>query len=400
MVETTDQAPQGAQRGPTFRFVALMAYLISCVALGIDLMLASLPEIGEELSPAAPENATLVMGAFFLALGVSTFFVGPLLDACGRRPVILGGLGLYALGALLSWLAPSLTLMLLGRALMGIGAAAPRVGVQAIIRDRYEGRQMAATISIVMMIFTLVPGVAPVLGAWIAEAAGWRAVFFVFVLFGLTGAIWFAWQQPETLPEVHPLNLRTWMQEIAGAFRLRVFRQALLIQLFTFASLYGFLTAGPTIFTEAYGIPTLYPYIFGVVSLSGAGAAFANARLVKLYGMVKLSRWGLIVYTLINVVSFAAMAAGAGLVSFLAPMFMGFFVLGFAIGNAQALALQPLGHIAGTASATLVAGATVGAGLLAAPLPLIFGSAPMPFIASTTFFGAAALWNAMRLEPD
>lgn len=377
-----------------------MAYLISCVALGIDLMLAALPDIGSDLSPATPENATLVMGVFFIALGVSTFFVGPLLDAWGRRPVILGGLGLYALGALLSWLAPSLTLMLVGRALMGIGAASPRVGVQAIIRDRYEGRQMAATVSIVMMIFTLVPGIAPVLGAWIADAAGWRAIFFVFILFGLAGAVWFALQQPETLPQSRPLNMRTWTEQVAAGFRLRVFRQSLFIQLFTFASLYGFLTAGPAIFTEAYNLPELYPYIFGFVSLCGAGAAFANARLVKRFGMVKLSRWGLIVYTAINLVSLSAMAAGAGLVSFLAPMFMGFFVLGFAIGNSQALALQPLGHIAGTASATLVAGATLGAGLLAAPLPLIFGAEPMPFIASTTIFGAAALWHALRLEPD
>ncbi|MEL6690542.1 MAG: MFS transporter [Pseudomonadota bacterium] len=397
---TSDDQPSEAARGPTFRFVALMAFLISCVALGIDLMLASLVQIGEELSPAAPENATLVMGSFFMALGVATFFVGPLLDAWGRRPVILGGLGLYALGGLMSWLAPSLTLMLLGRALMGVGAAAPRVGVQAIIRDRYSGRQMAATISIVMMIFTLVPGVAPVMGAWIADAFGWRAVFFVFILFGAGGAAWFAWQQPETLAKAQPLNFRIWVSEIRDAFRLPVFRQAMAIQLFTFASLYGFLTAGPAIFSQNYGIPGLYPYIFGAVSLLGAIAAFANSRLVKRLGMVVLSRASLIVYTAINVVSLIAMASGAELWSFVAPMFFGFFVLGFVIGNAQALALEPLGHIAGTASATLVAAATLGAGLLAAPLPLMFGSQPMPFIAATTAFGAIALWSAMRLAPD
>ncbi|MCH2078394.1 MAG: MFS transporter [Rhodobacteraceae bacterium] len=386
--------------GPTFRFVALMAFLVSCVALGIDLMLASLVQIGRELSPAAPENATLVMGSFFMALGVATFFVGPLLDAWGRRPVILGGLGLYALGGLLSWLAPSLTLMLLGRALMGVGAAAPRVGVQAIIRDRYSGRQMAATISIVMMIFTLVPGIAPVMGAWIADAFGWRAVFFVFIIFGAGGAAWFAWQQPETLTKPQPLNFRVWIREIRDAFRLPVFRQSMTIQLFTFASLYGFLTAGPAIFSESYGIPGLYPYIFGGVSLLGAFAAFANSRLVKRLGMVVLSRVSLMVYSAINVVSLIAMAAGAELWSFVAPMFFGFFVLGFVIGNAQALAMEPLGHIAGTASATLVAVATLGAGLLASPLPLMFGSDPMPFIAGTTVFGAIALWAAMRLAPD
>ena len=397
---TSVAPPTEAVRGPTFRFVALMAFLISCVALGIDLMLASLVEIGEELSPVAPENATLVMGSFFMALGVATFFVGPLLDAWGRRPVVLGGLGLYALGGFLSWLAPSLTLMLFGRALMGIRAAAPRVGVQAIIRDRYSGRQMAATISIVMMIFTLVPGVAPVMGAWIADAFGWRAVFFVFILFGAGGAAWFAWQQPETLTEPQPLNLRVWLSEIADAFRLPVFRLSMSIQLFTFASLYGFLTAGPAIFTESYRIPGLYPYIFGCVSLLGAFAAFANSRLVKRLGMVILSRVSLAIYTGVNVVSLIAMAVGAELWSFVMPMFVGFFILGFVIGNAQALAMEPLGHIAGTASATLVAVATLGAGLLAAPLPLMFGAAPMPFIFAKAIFGAVALYAALRLDPD
>ncbi|MEM8593056.1 MAG: MFS transporter [Pseudomonadota bacterium] len=377
-----------------------MAYLISCVALGIDLMLASLVEIGRELSPADPERATLVMGSFFLSLGVSTFIVGPFLDRFGRRPVMIIGLGLYSLGGLLSWLAPSLTLMLLGRALMGLGAAAPRVGVQAIIRDRFEGRQMAATISLVMMIFTLVPGVAPILGAWVADLFGWRAVFFVFILFGLSAAIWFALQQPETLKSPRPISLRAWNAQVRESIALRIFRKALYVQLFAFASLYGFLTVGPAIFTDTYNIPDLYPYIFGAVSISGAVASFTNARLVSRIGMVRLIRTALMVCTLATAAGLMGVLAGLGLWAFVLPMFAGFFVLGFVIGNSQALALQPLGHIAGTASATIVAAATLGAGILASPIPLIFGGAPAPILFAQLLFCLAALWAAYTMEKD
>ncbi|MEM9854404.1 MAG: MFS transporter [Pseudomonadota bacterium] len=384
----------------SIRFVALMAYLVSCVALGIDLMLASLPEIGNELSPAAPERATLVMGSFFISLGFATFLVGPILDRFGRKPVMLAGLGLYALGGLLSWLAPSLTLMLLGRALMGIGAAAPRVGVQAIIRDRFEGRQMAATISLVMMIFTLVPGVAPMLGAWIAELTGWRGVFAVFIFFGLSAALWFVLQQPETLKEPIPISLRSWAEQVRASMSIKMFRLSLYIQLFAFASLYGLLTAGPAIFTDAYDIPGLYPYIFGAVSVSGALGSFANARLVARIGMVRLLRRGLVVCTLATLVGLIGLFAGLGLPAFLLAMFSAFFVLGFVVGNSQALALQPFGKSAGTASATLVAAATLGAGALAIPIPLFFSSEPIPMILAQLLFCLLGLWAAFGIEKD
>lgn len=398
MTSGTLQAPPPERAA--LPFIALMAYLISCVALGIDLMLASLTEIGADLSPADPERATLVMGSFFLALGIGTFFVGPLLDSFGRKPVMLIGLGLYAVGGVLSWLAPSLTIMLLGRALMGLGAAAPRVGVQAIIRDRFEGRRMAATISLVMMIFTLVPGIAPILGDWIAEALGWRAIFAVFVLFGAIGAVWFWALQPETLTVPQPLSFSAWGRQIKESFRIRAFRLALFIQLFVFASLYGLLTAGPAIFTDAYGAEELYPYLFGFVSISGAASAFANARLVEGLGMVRLIRAALVIYTGTVVLGLGGALLGGGILAFFLPMFMGFFVLGFVIGNSQALALDPLGHIAGTSSATLVAAATLGAGVLSIPAPLFFSGSPVAMLVAQLIFAGSALWASLRLVRD
>ncbi|MEL6912898.1 MAG: MFS transporter [Pseudomonadota bacterium] len=393
-------SPALGEERASLRFIALSAFLVSTVALGIDMMLASLPEIGVALSPADPARATLVMGSFFIALGVSTLFVGPLLDALGRRPVILGGLGLYMLGGFVSWTAPTLEVMLAGRALMGVGAAAPRIGVQAIIRDRFEGRKMAATVSLVMMIFTLVPGIAPLLGAWIEALLGWRAVFAVFPIFGAVGLIWFALQQPETLRTRRPFSPRSWGAQIMACLRLPVFRRAAAIQLFVFASLYGFLTAGPAIFTERFGIGDLYHYLFGAASITGAFASFVNARLVERLGMVRLLRASLVAYGLVVGLSLLGLVVGLGLPAFFVAMFSGFFVLGFVIGNAQALGLQPLPDAAGTGSATLQAVSTLGAGALAIPIPLLFTGSAEAMVTAQLLFGAVALWSALLLTPD
>ncbi|MEL6701453.1 MAG: Bcr/CflA family efflux MFS transporter, partial [Pseudomonadota bacterium] len=361
--------PAPAQK-PSLRFVALMAFLFSTIAISIDMMLASLPEIGTALSPAAPENAQLVVSVFFLGLALGTVLAGPICDAIGRRPLILWGLGLYAVGAVMCWMAPTIELMIAGRVLQGLGASAPRVGGMAVIRDRFEGRAMAATLSIVMMIFTLVPGVAPVLGAWVAEWLGWRAVFAVFAVFAGIGALWFYLQQPETLaPEDRSaLNLRTWVTQMAETLRHPHTRAALLTQLCIFGGLYSFLTAAPLVYEESLNAGTLFPYILGAVSLIGGISSFINARIVERLGMTPIVRIALMTwcaFAAIALVALLATSAGsaAQLVIVSLNMIGSFLSLGFVIGNTNAIALQPMGHIAGTAAATVTSIATLGAGL-------------------------------------
>ncbi|MGR3468693.1 MAG: MFS transporter [Shimia sp.] len=381
----------------SLRFIFLMAFLVSVVAFGIDMMLASLPDIGAELSPADPDRAQLVMGVFFLSLGVSTLIVGPLLDAFGRRPVILGGLVLYALGAALSWMAPNLTLMLLGRALMGFAAAAPRVGVMAVIRDRFEGRQMAATTSLVMTIFTLVPGVAPILGAWVADLFGWRGVFAAFILFGAAGFVWFFLQQPETLKTRSPLRLGAWLSQMGSVFRTPPVLRVMALQVCIFAPLYALLTAGPAIFIRTYGWEAAYPYIFGSVSLSGAASSFFNAKVVERLGMVLILRWAVIGYGALAFTMTVWIVVAPNPAAFLVLMFAGFFVLGFTVGNSQALAMQPLGAIAGVGAATITAVTTLGSGVLSIPIAYFADGNPLPLMASIAALTAIAAVLTIRL---
>jgi len=391
---------------PSLRFTTLMAFLFSLVALSIDMMLASLPDIGRELSPAAPENAQLVLSVFFLGLGVGTLLAGPIADAYGRRPLVLWGLGVYAVGAALSWLAPSVEAMMLGRALQGLGAAAPRVACMAVIRDRFSGPPMARTLSLVFMIFTLVPAVAPILGAGVAELAGWRAIFFVFVVCAIVGAVWFGLQQPETLPAAahRPLRLGTWLPEMFEVLRNGQARNAIFIQLFVFGSLYSWLTAAPLVFEGPLDLDTAFPWLLGAMSLSGAVTSFFNSRLVEKMGLLPIMRRSLLVWLAICAVGTAILLGGATgsalALTVMGVMWASFLILGFNIGNTNAVALQPMGHIAGTAAATVNAISTLGAGFLTVPVSMAFDGTARPLMLGVLCFAAAALWFTHRLTPE
>ncbi|MEO0665786.1 MAG: MFS transporter [Pseudomonadota bacterium] len=386
------------------RFIALMAFLFSLVAISIDMMLASLPDIGRELSPGAPENAQLVLSVFFLALGLGTLLAGPIADAYGRRPLVLWGLALYALGAALSWLAPTIETMMVGRALQGIGAAAPRVACMAVIRDRFEGAPMARTLSLVFMIFTLVPAIAPILGEGVAHVARWRTIFLIFVICALTAALWFGLQQPETLPpEAHrPLRLRTWGAEVAEVLAHPQSRNALLVQLFVFGSLYSFLTGAALVFEETLDLDAAFPWILGAMSLTGAVTSWANARMVERRGTRPIMRLSILAWLVVSVLGLAAILLGpTGVLEqaiVIAVMWASFLVLGFTIGNSNAEALQPMGHMAGTAAATVNSLSTLGAGVLTIIPTMAFDGTARPLLAGVALFAMAALWFTTRLS--
>jgi MFS transporter, DHA1 family, multidrug resistance protein len=198
-------------RSPLSRteFIALMAMLSAIMAYSIDAMLPALPVIGMELAGGETARAAMVIPAFVLGLGLATFAAGPLSDAYGRRPVILGGLALFALGAVLGAYAQSLPMLLASRFLMGMGAAGPRTASTALIRDLFQGREMAQTLSFVMMVFMIVPALAPFIGTFIIAGAGWRGVFWSFLLVAALVGLWLALRQPETLPPSarRPLSL-------------------------------------------------------------------------------------------------------------------------------------------------------------------------------------------------
>jgi len=385
MSATTDPMMQDERRRlGRVEFIAMMGTIFATVAFSIDAMLPALPEIAGDLTPEAVNRAQLILTSFVLGMGLGTLVVGPLSDALGRKTVILLGAVLYLAGALLALVAPSLELILLARVIQGLGASGPRVVSIAMIRDLYSGRAMAQIVSYAMMIFTLFPAVAPLIGAAIIAGFGWRSIFVAFMVFSVVSVSWVMLRQPETLPREARRKLslgQTW-RDMREAMANRQMQLSILVQTFVFGALFGTLSSVQQVFDLTYGRGESFPLWFAFIALLSAPAAPTNARLVMRLGMRPMIRTALWVSA---ACSFAA-AIVIGVLNLGAAEFWVYFVwtvsifasAAFTIGNLNALALEPLGHIAGTASSLMGALATVGGALAGAALGQLYDGTAVP----------------------
>lgn len=381
------------RRLPLPEFIALMAMLSAIVAFSIDAMLPALPEIAQELSPADPNKAQLILTSFVLGLGIGTFFAGPLSDAFGRRPTIVAGAVLYCLGAVLAWIGSSLEMVLLGRLIQGLGAAAPRIVSIALVRDLYQGRQMARIMSFVMMIFTLVPAMAPLIGSQIIAFTGWRGIFPAFVLFAIAAMIWFTARQEETLLPAarRPVRLGLLWLGLREVLSRREAQISIATQSLLFAALFGTLSQIQPLFDQTFGRAATFPLWFAAIALASGTASLMNAALVVRLGMRRMVRLALIVQSVFSGLMAVAMVLGLfpeqiGFAAFLIWICGVFFMVGFTLGNINAIAMEPLGHIAGMAASVIAAVATVIGVAIAVPLGLAFDGTVAPLA-----FGVALL---------
>ncbi len=381
----------------TAEFAALIACMYAVLAYSMDAMLPSLPRIAADLSPAMANRAQFVITAFILGMGLGTFLAGPLSDAFGRRRIVLGGLALYTFGAFVAWQAPSLEVMIVGRILQGLGAAGPRVAAIAIVRDRFAGRQMARILSLSLMIFTLVPGVAPVIGEWIALGFGWRAVFFSFFAFAIIASLWFGLRQGETLaPENRrPLNAGALRAALVEVLTHRQVLTCIAAQTLVYGVLFSTLTTSQPIFEHVFGRPADFAYYMGAISLAGGGAALANAALVGRLGMRALILRALFVQSAVSVA--AVLLVGfrllpepllfPGYILWKATVFLS---IAFIINNLNALALAPMGHIAGMAASVATGTVTISSLVFAVPIGLAFDGSALPLLSAAAVFGIVA----------
>jgi len=380
-------------------FIALMAALIATVSFSIDAMLPVLPQIAQELSPGSPNNAQLILTSFVMGMGIGTLFAGPISDATGRKVVILGGVAIYIVGAILAIFAPTLETLLAARLLQGLGAAGPRIVSTAMIRDRFEGRRMAQIMSFVMTIFILVPAVAPFIGSLVINAFGWRAIFVAFVIFALIGAVWMSLRQPETLAPAarRPLAvgaLRSAMSEVMGHRTVRIYIAVLTLGA---GQMFALLSSIQQLFGETFGRADNFPLWFMGMALISGTSTILNARLVMRIGMRRLAISAYGTQTLLSALFLIAGVSGLMPAALAFPAFLFwavsvFFMVGMTFGNLNALALEPMGHIAGMAASVVGAISTVLAVLIAVPIGLAFDGTPLPLMAGTLVCSALAWW--------
>ncbi|MGR3501374.1 multidrug effflux MFS transporter [Pseudaestuariivita sp.] len=378
-------------------FIALMGMTFATIAFSIDSMLPALPDIGREIGDGLEHYAPLIILSFVVGMGVGTLFTGPLSDAVGRKPVILGGAALYILGSLVAWLADSFEVILAARVLQGLGASGPRVVAIAVIRDLYAGRGMAKILSFAMIVFTLFPAVAPLIGAGIIWLADWRAIFLAFVVFGLTTSLWTLARLPETLPRERrrPMGLALISAALQEMWRIPVVRISTLVQCFCFATIFAGVTTIQLIFDQTFDMAASFPWWFFGMAIIGGSASFLNAMIVERMGMRRVISLMLIAQVALSAVVLAATLGGLAGTPFFVLCFVWltsiFFQAGLTIGNVNALAMEPLGHIAGIATSVIGSIATVVAGVLVTPVALLFTGTPLTLAIGTLFFATAAL---------
>jgi len=378
-------------------FVALLAMLFATVAFSIDAMLPALTEIAADLSPEAVNRAQLVITTFALGLGLGTLVTGPMSDSFGRKSVVAWGIGLYCVASLVAARAQSLEVLLAARFVQGLGASAARVVTLAMVRDLYQGRVMARVTSIVMTIFILVPAIAPTIGALILLMADWRAIFLACVVFGTLSGGWLLLRQPETLPPerrrpLRPATLWAALREVLGN---RLVRTYIVVMALGFGQMFIFLSTAPQAFADVYDRGAQMPYWLGGVALVAGSSGILNAVLVVRLGMRRLATWAFAAQsgaalTFLAVLVLADLPQNGEFAAFIMFLCAAFFMIGLTFGNLNALALEPLGHIAGMASAVVGSLSTFGAAAIAIPVGLAYDGSPLPIVAGVILCSGAA----------
>lgn len=358
--------------GPTLpfaEFVALMAAMMALIALAIDAILPALGEIGTDLRVASANDTQLLISLIFIGMALGQLIYGPLSDSVGRKPAVLIGMGIFVLGCLLSALATDFETMLLGRLLQGIGVGAPRTISIALVRDLYQGAAMARVVSFTMTVFIMVPMIAPALGQGILWVADWRAIFMVILALGVMLLLWFMLRQPETLPPERrlPFSLRQVGLGMREIFSNRIALGYTLASGIVFGAFLAYLSTVQQVFQQQYALGDGFALVFAGLSLAIGAASYVNARLVMRLGMQRMSRQALLVICGSSI-AFFVLAHGADghppLWWLLSYYSLVLFCTGILFGNMNALAMEPLGHIAGIGAAVVGSLST----LISAPL--------------------------------
>ena len=343
---------------PLPEFVVMLAFMVSIVAMATDIMLPALSMIGEDLRVGDPNDVQLVVSTLFFGFSIGQLVVGPLSDTYGRRPVIFVGYVVFAVGCVLSIVSTDLTTMLIGRFLQGIGAAAPRIVSISLIRDGYAGRAMARIMSIIMSVFILVPAIAPSIGQGVIMVSPWQYTFVVLLAMAVIAALWFGFRQPETLaPENRrALSVSSLVAGCVEALSIRSVFGYTLATGFIFGAFLSYLAASRQIFQDTLNVGDMFAIYFGVAALALGAASVVNSMLVMRLGMRFLTHSALVVLVLLSgvfLVVFHAFDGQPSIALFMTWQLTAFFCVGILFGNLNALAMEPLGHMAGLGAALI-----------------------------------------------
>lgn len=395
--ESAGDGPRDASVARALPFpelVALVAATFALNALAIDMMLPALGEIGRDLKAASDNDRQLIVTVYVIGNGVAQLFFGPLVDRYGRRRVLLWALGGYIAGSALSIFAASFPLLLAARVFQGVTTAAARVALIATVRDLVSGRRMAEVMSLAITIFMAAPILAPSFGQLVLFAAPWRGIFVVLLLYGLVLGAWIAMRLPETMrPErAVPLSLPKIAASYAEFLTHRVSIGYTLVAAVLSGALFGYVSTSEQIFVETFDLGAKFPLAFASIAVALGAANLLNARFVSRLGMRRLCHGAVLLFTVANLIHLAVVETlGDTLPLFLLFTAISFFCLGFVGANTSAIALEPMGRIAGAAAAANGFAGTTLAGLLGLVVGRFYDGTTTPVVLGFALLGLAAL---------
>ena len=391
----------GPRPGPR-EIIALLAGLMALNAFAIDAMIPALPAIGASLGVSAENDRQLVVVAYMFGFGSSQLLWGPLADRFGRKPVLFIGIALYAMFAVLCGLAGSFALLIAARALQGASAAVTRVLVVAMVRDLFDGEAMARVMSLVFMVFMVVPVLAPMIGQGILLFAPWPAIFLVLAGYGLIMLVWTWRRMPETLHPEHRRSL-AW-RDIASAAGMALSERQSLGYALALTAIFGGLTAYiasiQQIVFDAFRAPQAIGLVFAAVAAPMALASWLNSRIVGRFGLRRVGHVGVMAFASVTMLhAVVASTVGESLTMFV--LFQGLVMAAFAFtaSNLSTLAMENMGPIAGTASSVQGAIGTIGGALIGLLIGRAFDGTALPFLWGLAGCAGAALLLTILTEP-
>ena len=392
----------GVKRPGTREMTVMLAGLMALNAFAIDAMVPALPNIGQSLHVVEENSRQLVVVAYFIGFASTQLLWGPLADRFGRKPVLGAGILLYGIFALLCAFADTFVLLIAGRVAMGASAAVTRVLVVAMVRDLFEGEAMARVMSLVFMVFMLVPVLAPNIGQLILLVASWRAIFFVLAGYALAMLLWSSWRLPETL---HPEFRRSLNpKEMIGAVRETISepqsRGYTIATTIIFSALVAYIASIQQIVFDAFGEGRFIGLVFAAIAAPMALASWTNSRVVERFGLRRVGHGGAAAFVLITCTHAAiALSGHESLPVFVVLQSLAMASFAFTSSNLGTLAMEHMAHIAGTASSVQGVVGTLGAAVAGFAIGQAFNGTPVPFIVGTAVCAVLGFVVIVLTEP-